>query len=464
MRHILQHVLDHADELCEAVCRDAGKTRENAMLGEIWPVCEKLRWTIAKGERYLKPEYVSPGLFLHKRARIEFHPLGTIGIVAPWNYPLQNILGPVIPALMAGNACLVKVSEAVAWSAARFQRILDEAFSAHGLPTDTVIVLNGYAETGAALVRSGVDLIVFTGSMSNGRRIIEGSAEHITPVILELGGKDPMIVCDDADLDEATHTALGGAFIACGQNCLAAERMLVHEGIYDAFVARVTEMTLGLKQGVPLGGEPVDVGAIVSPQQIGVIKRLVDDAVAKGARLLAGGGPATNLKGQFFQPTILADVTDEMDIVHDETFGPVMVIMKVDSDEEAIRIANSTAYGLSSSVFSRDIKRARAIAAQLKAGSTCINAFGFNYMAQDLPFGGIKGSGFGRLNGKEGLRAMTNRKAVLDERIALHFPPKLYPVTPDSYAQAKEVVNLIYRRGLGNKLKAAAKLVRTALK
>lgn len=463
LAYIQEYILDHADELCRAVCEDAGKTLENAMLGEIWPVCEKLRWTIANGERYLKPEAVSSGLFPHKKARIEYQPLGVVGIIAPWNYPLQNILGPVIPALMAGNACLVKVSEAVAWSSLRFQKIFDQAFDKFGLPRDLVIILNGYAETGAALVKSGVDIIVFTGSLPNGRRIIEASAQTITPVILELGGKDPMIICDDADLEQALHTAMGGVFIACGQNCLAAERILVQEGIYDQFVARIVPMVQNLKQGAPLKGQPVDVGAIVSPMQLKVIQRLVDDAVAKGARVLAGGKPVLTEQGQFFAPTVLADVTDDMDILHDETFGPVMVLIKFKTDEEAVRIANATEYGLSSSVFSKNLKRARAIAEQIQAGSTVINDFGLAYMAQDLPFGGVKGSGFGRLNGKEGLRAMTNKKAVLDDRLPLHIPPKVFPVDANSYPQAQELINLIYRKGLRNKLKHAARLLKNAL-
>ena len=187
LKRLLDEVLERADELCDAICRDAGKTRENAMLGEIWPICEKLRWTIAHGERHLRPEKVSSGLLVHKRARIEFQPLGVIGIICPWNFPLQNILGPTIPALMAGNAAVVKVSEWTSWSAIHFQRLLDSVLESTGHSPDLVQLVTGYGETGAALVSGGVDKVFFTGSMKNGRKVVEESAKTLTPVILELG-------------------------------------------------------------------------------------------------------------------------------------------------------------------------------------------------------------------------------------------------------------------------------------
>ncbi|MFO0763117.1 MAG: aldehyde dehydrogenase family protein, partial [Byssovorax sp.] len=361
LRHILHHLLDHADELVSAVVRDSGKTRENAMMGEIWPVAEKLRWTLAEGEKHLRPERVSSGLFVHKKALIEYRPLGVIGVIAPWNYPLQNILGPAIPALFAGNGVVVKVSEAVAWSSPRFRKIFDEALEKEGFSRDLVQIVNGYGETGAALVSGGVDLVIFTGSMPNGKKVIAESAKSLTPVILELGGKDPMIVCDDAVLEEAVHAAMGGTFIAAGQNCLSSERIIVMESIYDAFVTRVTELGRSLRQGPPAEGV-VDVGAIVSPHQVKVIEELVNDAVEKGARVLAGGARAHEDKGSYFAPTVLTDVTSNMRIMHEETFGPVMVICKVKDEEAAISLANDTVYGLNSSVFSRDSARAKRIA------------------------------------------------------------------------------------------------------
>ncbi len=458
LERVMAHVLDHADDLCEVVVRDSGKTKDNALLGEIWPVCEKLRWTIANGERHLADERMSSGLFLHKRAYVRYEPLGVVGVICPWNYPLQNILGPTIPALFAGNAVVVKVSEQVAWSSERFQRIFDEALDAIGYPRELVQIVNGYGPTGAALVRSGVDKVVFTGSVPNGRRILEGSVENLTPVVLELGGKDAFVVCEDAHLEQAVHAALAGVFISAGQSCMAAERVLVHERVYDDFVARVTHEAARLRLGSAVDG-PAAVGAIVSDEQLALIERLVDDAIERGARALTGGrrGPVS---GRFFEPTVLVDVTPDMPIATEELFGPVMVVMRYATDEQAIAIANRTRFGLGSTVMSRSGARARRIAEALRVGSCTINDFGFTYMAQDLPFGGVDASGFGRLNGREGLRAMTNVKAILEDRLPLHLPAKVYPSDPKTYPLVREALRVLYQPTLLGKARGVAGLVR----
>jgi acyl-CoA reductase-like NAD-dependent aldehyde dehydrogenase len=458
LRRIMAHVLDHADELCDLVVRDAGKTRENAMLGEVWPVCEKMRWTIANGEKYLRPERMSSGLFVHKKATVLYQPLGVIGVICPWNYPLQNVLGPTIPALFAGNGVVVKVSEQVAWSSARIQRIFDEALESLGYSRDLVRIVNGFGPTGAALVKSGADKIVFTGSVENGKRIIESSAENITPVILELGGKDAFIVCEDAHVEQAVHAALSGVYIAAGQNCMSAERVLVHDSIYKRFLARVTEEVGQFRVGSSLD-KVVDMGAIVSPEQVNIIERLVNDAITRGARPIVGGHREKS-NGQFFEPTILVDVTPEMAIMKEELFGPVMCVMRYRNEEEAIAIANGTRFGLGSTVMSKSPERARRIAERLRVGSCTINDFGFTYMAQDLPFGGVDASGFGRLNGREGLRACTNMKAILEDRMPLHMPAKLYPIQKGVYELARDGMGVLYQPTLKGKARAAMSLVK----
>ncbi len=455
LRHMLDHILAHLDELIEVVVRDSGKIREHALV-ETWPVCEKLRTTIADGEKHLRPEPMSAGLFKHKKARVEYPPLGVIGIIAPWNYPLQNVLGPAIPALFAGNGVVIKVSEWTSYSVPRIQRIFDEALAAAGQSTELVRIITGYGETGAALVGSGVDKIIFTGSVGNGRRVLAESAKTLTPVILELGGKDPMIVCDDADLEQAAHAAIGGAFVSCGQNCIAPERVLVFDSVFDAYEKRVVEIVGAFRQGPPLAGPVVDVGAMTMPAQVDLVERLVNDAVAKGARALVGGKRADHGGGRYFQPTVLSGVTPDMAIFQEETFGPVLALVRVKDEEDAIRVANATEFGLSSAVFSKDHARAERIGERLVAGSTNINDFGLHYMAQALPFGGVKASGFGRLNGREGLRACTNPKAVLTDRFPIHIPPKMYPIRRGDYARLRGVLGLLYGRGVGARLKGLA--------
>jgi acyl-CoA reductase-like NAD-dependent aldehyde dehydrogenase len=252
------------------VARGSGKTREHALMGEIWPVCEKLRWMIGQGERHLRPEKVSSGLLVHKSARLEYHPLGVVAAIIPWNYPFQNLMNPIIPALMAGNAIVIKPSEWVAWSSAALVAAIREVVEDAGCDPDLVQAVQGFGETGAALARSAVDTILFIGSVGNGRRVVQASAERVTPVTMELGGKDAFIVCDDADLEQAAHAAMAGCFINCGQNCVASERILVHDRIYDAFAERVLALTRPLRQGDGRGGV-TDVGAIATPLQLEVI-------------------------------------------------------------------------------------------------------------------------------------------------------------------------------------------------
>lgn len=456
-----RHIVDRADELCDWIVQDSGKTHQHALVGEIWPVCEKLRWTIRHGEKHLRPERVSSGMLVHKRARLEFRPLGVVGAILPWNYPLQNILNPTIPALMAGNAVVVKPSEWVAWSSARIVQSLRDVIQQAGFDPQLLQVVQGYGETGRALVTSGVDVVVFIGSVANGRRVIEASAETLVPVVMELGGKDPLIVCDDADLEQAAHAAVGGCFINCGQNCVASERILVHADVYDAFAARVGELARGLTQGPSTRDRATDVGAMITPLQLEVVERLVQRAVEQGARVVAGGERVLHEQGDYFAPTVLADVTEEMDIMREETFGPVMLLSRVDDDEQAIRVANGTSYGLSSSVFSRDHARARAIADRVQAGMAAINDFGgLTYMAQDLTFGGVKASGFGRMNGREGLRSLCNTKAVLDDRLPLHLPTKVFPVADRAYGDTRSVIQALYGQGPAQRLRGVLGLLK----
>jgi acyl-CoA reductase-like NAD-dependent aldehyde dehydrogenase len=460
---LMARILANIDGICDAIVEDSGKTYENALLGEIMTVCAKIDWMRRYGERWLKPERVRSGLLLHKKGWIEYRPLGVVACIVPWNYPFQNIYGSLIAPLMAGNAVIIKPSEVTAWSARWLDRFIRDSLSRAGFPADIVQVIHGDGITGAALVRAGVQKILFIGSALHGRHIVEGSAATLTPVIMELGGKDPFIVCEDADLAQAVPAALGGCFINLGQNCVAAERMIVLDAIHDRFVDAVTRAAGALRQGVPLAPGAADVGAITSPAQVGIIDTLVRDALARGARALVGGAvPAGG--GNFYPPTVLVDVTPDMRIAREEVFGPVMLIMRVASDEEAIALANRTEYGLQATIMTRDAARARRIAAALECGGCAINDFGMCYLNQDLPFGGVKSSGFGRMNGRDGLRAYTNAKAILADRFWFSVPAGVFPVKPGDYARARATVRLLFACGWREKLRALREVLSPPVK
>ncbi|MBK6576022.1 MAG: aldehyde dehydrogenase family protein [Sandaracinaceae bacterium] len=460
LRAILDAVVSNADAICDAVVRDSGKTRENAMLGEVMPICEKLRWTIKRGEAVLRPQRVSSGMLVHKRAQIEYLPAGVAGAILPWNYPFQNLLNPIITALMAGDAIVIKPSEWVSWSSARFHTLVREAIQKAGQSPELVQVVHGYAETAQALIAGGVDVLLFIGSVPNGRRVLRAAAETLTPVVLELGGKDPLIVCDDADMERAVHAALGGTFINCGQNCVASERILVHASKMAWFEGRIASHVNAMRQGASENGL-VDVGAMITPLQLAHVEGLVARAVAEGARIVTGGKRQPGTHGWYYEPTVLSDLRPDMEIMREEMFGPVMLLCAFNSDEEAIEIANNTAFGLSSSVFSRDGARAKRIADRVHAGMAAINDFGgMTYMAQELPFGGVKDSGFGRMNGAEGLRAFCTSKGVLVDRFSFGFPAKVFPATEADYDTTRNAVRLLYGASLGERAKALRDLIK----
>lgn len=460
LHRFADRLIDDADRLVDIVTEDSGKTRENALMGEIWPVCDKLRWHAKKGPKFLRPERVSTGTLVHKRARIEYKPMGVIGAILPWNYPFQNLLNPVIPALLAGNAVVLKPSEWVAWSSHQIVEWMREILQDEGHSPELIQVAQGFGETGKAVIEHGVDKVLFIGSGGNGQRVLETAAQHLVPVVLELGGKDPLIVCDDANIQHAVDSSMSGVFINCGQNCVAAERILVQEAIAEDFERRAKARVASFRQGKSTAEHTVEVGAMITPLQLEHVEDMVQSALEEGARLVIGGKRVHADQGDYYAPTILADVRPDMRIMNEELFGPVMVIAPVKSDEHALEIANGTPFGLGASVFTKNRKRARALTEQIEAGMVTTNDFGgMSYMAQGLPFGGVKQSGFGQMNGREGLRSLTVPRAVLEDRFPFSVPAKALPVQDGSYDMQRIAVRAVYSRSIGQKIKAFFQLM-----
>ncbi len=390
-----------ADELADLISRENGKPPLDGMV-EVFMALSHLDHAAHRAAKALRPEKVSTGLLANFRATVTYHPLGVVGVIGPWNYPIFTPMGSIAYALAAGNAVVFKPSELTPLVGVKLVELAQRSLS---IP-NVLQVVTGAGPTGAALCKAGVDKLAFTGSTATGKRVMAACSETLTPVLMELGGKDPMIVAEDADVDAAAEAAVFGALTNTGQACISIERIYVAESIYDRFVDKVVAEVGKVK----VGGDDGHLGAMTSPQQVGIVKDHLEDAVRRGARALTGGAEA--ISGNFIQPTVLVDVTDDMKVMKDETFGPVIPIIKVRSTDEAVRRANESSFGLGSAVFG---KHARAIADRIRAGMTSVNSVMAFSAITALPFGGVGESGFGRIHGDHGIREFTRTKATAEQ-------------------------------------------------
>lgn len=477
LQKILDYILENKFEICSASCKDSGKTLLEGYLGEILANSEKIRWTIQNGEKYLKPESRHvPLLMLTKKAEVKWIPKGVVASIIPWNYPFTNIISGTISALFAGNGVVVKPSEIVAWSTIQvFEKIFHECLSECGYSPDLVQFVLGYGDVGSALIKSpGISHVFFIGSPVTGARVMEAASYGLKECTLELGGKDPFIVTEDIDLDFIVDYAIRAIFYNMGQNCIAAERFYVHKKIIKSFTDSVVKETKKLKIGPTIckpgklsRDEINDCGAITMKHQINIIQSLVDDAIEKGATCLVGGSPILSEQGQYYPPTILTNVTHDMRIVKEETFGPVMLVLEWSDDNSVAELANEHEFGLGSYVFCRDAKRAQNIADQLVAGVTMVNDYGVFYMIQSLPFGGTKKSGFGKFNGSEGLRAFCYQKSCVRDRFpGLLVPaPKFfrYPALPSSHLIVDHAVDMIYKTSWIQRIQALIRFLKEVI-
>jgi acyl-CoA reductase-like NAD-dependent aldehyde dehydrogenase len=407
-------VYDAREEIVELVSRESGKPRVEAIFAELLIVLDLADFLARHAPRWLRSERVPHHniAFKAKSARLEYHPHGIAAIISPWNYPFAIPMSQVMAAIVAGNAAILKPSELTPGVGA----LAGDLFRRAGFPADLVQVVQGRGDLGAALVEAGPDKVFFTGSVATGRRVAEACAEKLIPSVLELGGKDAMIVLADADLDVASSAAVWGSFTNCGQACLSVERVYVQESVSERFTTLCVEKTKKLRVG-PASDPDVEVGPMIRVRQLEKVEEQLEEAVSRGARILTGGKRREDLGTTFLEPAVVAGVDDSMKLMREETFGPVLAIRAVASADEAVRVANDSPFALSASVWTRDSGRGKEIASQLRAGSVMINDLISYYGICEAPHGGAGASGWGRSHSRFGLLEMVQVKYVDVDRL-----------------------------------------------
>jgi len=429
----------HCEEIYELGHQETARPIADVQM-EFVAGLEDVRWTAAHARRVLAPRRVSPGLaMLNFAADVSHEPLGVIGLITPWNVPIYTVLSGMACALAAGNAVIVKPSELSAGAGAF---VVESFYRANpDVPAGLVSHVTGLGETGAALCRSGVDKLAFTGSVPTGRRVMAACAERLTPVVLELGGKDATIVATDADLDAAAKAVVWGAFFNAGQACVGVERVYVVREVRDRFLGLVhgyaEQVTAGIEDGASYG-------PMITPGQLETVKRHIDAALSAGATALLGGHDS--VRPPYVHPVVLVDVPEDNAAVTEETFGPILLINTVTDVDEAIARANGTAFGLGSSVFSR--RHGATIARRLRAGGVTVNAVLSFVGMPSVPFGGVGESGFGRFHGEDGLREFTYARSTVRKRFALGPEVQEFPRTAEQYDVVRQMIRVRYERRL----------------
>src|ERR1700687_106514 len=439
-------------EIAAAITREVGKPLVEALVTEVLVVLDAARFLIdnACGSRRDEPCPHANLVTKLKSGWLVREPHGVIGIISPWNYPFSIPATETLAALVAGSAVVLKPSELTPLVALELASLLHAA----GVPKDVFQVVVGEGPTGAALLRSPIDKLVFTGSGATGKRSAAAAAERLLPVVLELGGKDPMLVLDDADVDVASSAAVWGAFVNAGQTCLSVERCYVHRSLYEPFLQACVEKTRKLRVGNGMDTH-TDVGPMIHERQLRIVEAQVEDAKTHGARVLAGGSRLRELGAHFYAPTVLADVTHDMRIMREETFGPVLPVMAFDSDDEAVRLANDSDYGLAASVWTRDRARGDALARRIQAGTVMVNDVVSCFGISEAPHGGVKASGIGRSHGRFSLEEMVRIKYLDSDRLPGMEKIWWYGYGNAFTRQMEGLLDFQFARGLGQRFRGA---------
>jgi acyl-CoA reductase-like NAD-dependent aldehyde dehydrogenase len=445
MRDLNAWLVRNRQRVIDALGKETGKSYDDALRTDIFLSCQSLAFWAGRSERYLSGRRVRvSALLAGKKVHVRYEPLGVVGVIAPWNYPVLIAVADAAPALMAGNTVIIKPSELTPLAT---RLLVEEGMRAVGFPADVCQVATGAGETGTALV-DRADMIQFTGSAATGRRIMARGGERLIPVSAELGGKDPLIVLADANLERAANCAIQWGICNSGQTCVGTERIYVEAPVYDEFVALVVDKVSALRQGPAGPPGSVEVGAMTTEAQVEVVERHVSEALQRGARALTGGrrGPGPGL---FYEPTVLVDVDNSMTCMQDETFGPTLPIVKVADADEAIRQANDSSYGLNASIFTRDVRRGTQLAERLQAGSCCVNDAAVSISAFGAPMSGWKQSGAGGRHGPEGIRKYCRVQTVLVARFTLSRELYMYPYTLRRTRLLERTLAWFFARGRG---------------
>ena len=414
-------LLAEMEEVASLISRETGKPVSEAIAMEVVPTLDAMHYFANSTARLLRPQKIHIGQYgmMGRSSRIVYKPLGVVGIISPWNFPLATPFHEVVMALMSGNSVVLKPSELTPLIAVK----VGDIFRRAGLPPGLLEIITGDGTTGAALIDAHVDKIMFTGSVATGKRVAEAAAKHLTPVVLELGGKDPMVVFEDADLPNAARAAVWGAFANAGQACSSVERCYVQEPVAAKFIELVVAETKTLKQDVGTNAE-TDVGSISNERQLEIIQQHVDRAVLDGAKVLTGGSRAEQIGPLFYEPTVITNVNHDMQIMRDETFGPVLPIMTFKDEAEAVGLANDTVFGLTASVWTKDLEKGRRVAEQIDAGTVMVNEVLYTHGIAQTPWGGVKESGYGRTHGRLGLLELVSPQHIHVNRF--YFLPDLW--------------------------------------
>jgi succinate-semialdehyde dehydrogenase/glutarate-semialdehyde dehydrogenase len=441
-------------EVAALITREAGKPIVEALLTEVLVVLDSTRFCVENAYGFLREQPVPHGnlAMKTKTGRILREPHGVIGIISPWNYPFSIPATESLSALVTGNAVVLKPSELTSLTAVELASLLHQA----GVPKDVFQVIVGDGTTGSALLNAEIDKLVFTGSVATGKRIAQAAAARLLPVVLELGGKDPMLVLEDADVDVASSGAVWGAFANCGQACLSVERCYVHRSLYNAFLEACVRKTKQLRVGNGIDSQ-TEIGPLIHERQFRNVESQVEDARARGARVLTGGSRLPQFGSNFYAPTVLADVTHAMPIMREETFGPVLPVMPFDTDEEAIRLANDSDFGLAASIWTRDRARGESLARRILAGTVMVNDAVACFGISEAPHGGVKASGMGRTHGRFGMEEMVRIKHVDSDRLPGMKKIWWYGYGQGFTRQMEGFLDLMFARRLGQRLRGAAR-------